>query len=85
MKSILTEYDEEFVMKDLQEEAKELGLAEGLAKGHTSGLAEGLTKGESRFSKLTESLLDDNRLDDLKRATKDTTFKAKLYKEYGIE
>ncbi|MDD3747560.1 MAG: hypothetical protein PHD70_13950, partial [Anaerostipes sp.] len=77
MKSILTEYDEEFVMKDLQEEAKELGLAEGLA--------EGLTKGESRFSKLTESLLDDNRLDDLKKATKDTTFRATLYKEYEIE
>ncbi|MDD4372162.1 MAG: hypothetical protein PHD56_14030 [Anaerostipes sp.] len=57
MKSILTEYDKEFVMKDLQEEAKELGLAEGLAKGRTEG--------ESRFSRLTEFLLDDNRLDNI--------------------
>ncbi|MDD3186755.1 MAG: hypothetical protein PHT76_15855, partial [Anaerostipes sp.] len=73
MKSILTEYDEEFVMKDLQEEAKELGRSEGRSEG------------ESRFSRLTEFLLDDNRLDDLKRATKDTTFRTTLYKEYGIE
>ncbi|MDD3747700.1 MAG: hypothetical protein PHD70_14665 [Anaerostipes sp.] len=93
MKSILTEYDEEFVMKDLQEEAKELGrtegLTEGLAKGRTVGLTEGLakgrTEGESRFSRLTEFLLDDNRLNDLKKATKDTTFRATLYKEYKIE
>ncbi|MGI6501343.1 MAG: hypothetical protein ACOX1S_10780 [Anaerostipes sp.] len=85
MKSILIEYDEEFVMKDLQEEAKELGRTEGLTEGLAEGLAKGLTEGESRFSRLTEFLLDDNRLNDLKKATKDTTFRATLYKEYKIE
>ena len=50
---------------------------EGLAEGEAAGKAEG----EALMSRLTDWLLDANRLDDLRRSTKDADFSAKLIQE----
>lgn len=53
---------------------------EGLAEGEVVGAE----KAEARYSALVDRLLDDGRLDDLKRATADTSLLHSLYEEYGL-
>lgn len=48
------------------------------------GEARGEAKGEKYFAELTKRLLEDARLDDLKRAVEDAIFREALYKEYGL-
>ena len=99
-KMCLTEYDEayerEFLINENRregwKEGRAEGRAEGLAEGHEKGLSEGREKGLSegraleakRMDKLVSGLLKQNRIDDLKRATTDTGFKEKLFKEFCI-
>ena len=45
---------------------------------------EGLQQGMERVNHLNLRLIEDNRLEDLKRAAKDRTYLEKLLKEYGI-
>lgn len=44
----------------------------------------GLKKGENYFARLTEHLLTDARLEDLKKAIENPVFRNELYREYGI-
>ena len=68
------------------------GLAEGLDRGRTEGLAEGLdrgrteghTQGLQQMQFLTQKLLQDNRIEDLKKASEDENYLQKLMEEYGI-
>lgn len=46
---------------------------------------QGLKKGENCFVQLTEYLLGDARLEDLKKAVGSPSFRNRLYQEYGIE
>ena len=64
---------------------EEKGRAAGREEGRAEGRAEGMSAGIQREQKLTRSLLGDNRLDDLKRALDDPTFRQKLCEEYGID
>lgn len=50
-----------------------------------SGINEGMEKGESYFVRLTECLLGDSRLEDLKCSIGNPVFRNELYREYGIE
>ena len=45
---------------------------------------EGIAKGENRMGKLMAMLSTQNRLEDIKRASTNASFRKKLYKEYGI-
>lgn len=65
----LEEYDKELHEKTLRQE----------------GWAEGLSTGRKEWRELTRLLLEDGRLDDLRRSTKDTKFEQQLMKEYNIE
>lgn len=56
------------------------GKAEGIAKGHTKGLAEG----EARLAKLTQTLISNNRMDDLTKALADLEYREKLYKQNNL-
>ena len=68
------------------------GLAEGLDRGRTEGLAEGLdrgrteghTQGLQQMQILTQKLLQDNRIEDLKKASEDENYLQKLMEEYRI-
>ena len=48
------------------------------------GLQQGIQQGQQKINQLNQKLLQDNRMDDLLRATQDSTFQEKLLKEYGI-
>ena len=72
----LEEYDKELHEKTLRRE----GWVDGWKTGHANGQKNGL----DLASELTQCLLDANRLEDLRRSTKDKKFRQKLLKEYGI-
>ena len=65
IKVSIYEYDEELHFRTLKEEGRE----------------EGLLQGEHRLNLLYSILIDTDRLDDLKRATKDKTYREQLMKE----
>ena len=60
------------------------GHAAGLSEGHAAGLSEGTSHGRAEFATLTQRLLDDSRIDDLKKAAKDSEYLELLLKEYHI-
>ena len=49
------------------------------------GRVEGIQIGAEHEQRLTKALLNDNRIDDLKRALEDPAFRQKLLEEYGID
>ena len=54
-------------------------------KGRIAGRSEGIQIGAEHEQRLTKALLNDNRIDDLRRALDDPTFRQKLLEEYGID
>ena len=46
---------------------------------------EGRRAGEDRLGQLHEKLIEDRRLEDLERSVKDSKYRERLYKEYGIK
>lgn len=52
--------------------------------GVNYGEERGEACGEKRLNLLNKKLLDDNRLDDLRRSIEDETYRKKLYKKYNI-
>lgn len=66
------EYDEE---KHIKSE-KALSYKEGIEKG--------IERGQERLDLLNKKLLEENRIDDLKRSIEDEAFRKKLYEKYHI-
>ncbi len=75
------EYDEEKSRKALEEYAYERGEAAGLEQG----MELGIEQGEVSFAVLAGKLIEEGRMDDLLKATKDRQLREKLYYEYGIK
>ena len=65
-------------------EGKAEGRAEGKAEGRAEGKAEGRAEGKSIINKLNDHLLNDDRLEDLKRSFHDSEFQESLIREYGL-
>lgn len=59
---------------------RRLGQEEGLKEG----MKQGLEQGEERFAALTDKLLDEGRVEDLKRAANDPSFRDALFSEFHI-
>lgn len=70
---LVAEYDYEMDVEVQREEAFE------------SGKDIGKEQGIDLFGKLVQHLLEDNRMNELKRVTEDKEFQRKLMKEYGLE
>ena len=66
--SILTEYDEAFVMAELSRESYEDGVENGL----------------DSFAKLTQILLDENKTNELSRASTDKEYRRQLLEKYNL-
>ena len=64
--------------------AREEGIQIGEKRGEKCGEARGIKKGENRLNDLYESLMRDNRLDDMKKAMADEEYREKLYEEYRL-
>ncbi|MCI6018574.1 MAG: hypothetical protein MRZ59_06965 [Clostridiales bacterium] len=60
------------------------GRTEGLAEGLDRGRTEGHTQGLQQMQILTQKLLQDNRIEDLKKASEDENYLQKLMEEYRI-
>ena len=52
---------------------------------YDDGVKKGMEKKDNQLTELTARLLEENRLDDLRRSTEDKEFKEQLLKEFGIE
>jgi hypothetical protein len=48
------------------------------------GKADGISEGISRMSTLNQILIDKNRIDDLKRASMDSTYQKQLFEEFNL-
>lgn len=57
---------------------------EGKKQGMEQGMAQGIEQGMEQVNRLNLRLIEDNRLEELKRAAKDKAYLEKLLKEYGI-
>ncbi len=55
-----------------------------MEKGMEYGVEQGIKQGEDRMSILNIRLLEENRLDDLRKCLKDAEYRKQLYAEYGI-
>lgn len=80
IKMSIYEFDEEREMQLIRRDEREIGWEEGREEGRTEGKAEG----EQRVLMLNKHLLEDDRIDDLKRASEDEEYRIALYKEYSI-
>ena len=52
---------------------------------YDDGMKKGMEKKENQLTELTARLLEENRLDDLKKSREDKEFKEQLLKEFEIE
>ena len=59
----------------------ELGREQGIEQGIEKGIEQGIEKGIDKINRLHDILIEQNRLDDLKRAIKDKEFEKSLMKE----
>lgn len=73
----LTEYDEKLHMENTFEEGREAGLEQGRKLG--------LEQGQKQILLLTQKLLDEGRLDDLKKASSDEQYRELLLKEFQLD
>lgn len=60
------------------------GIEKGIAKGVAKGKAEGEIEGKNQMALLVKKLLDQGRIDDVKRASEDEVYRDQLIKEFGI-
>ena len=71
-------------MCNLSELIWEEALEEGVKQGMERGLEQGEVKGASRLGRLMTALLQDNSIEEAKRAASDEAYRAALYKRYNI-
>lgn len=96
---LLTEYDEKKTMDYLHREAREIGQEIGEKLGQEIGEKRGREIGEElgrkyakqyakqyaeQINELTFRLMEDDRYEDLKRASRDTEYQKELLREYGL-
>ena len=68
------------ILDKIENRGIEKGMAEGMAKGRVEGNAEG----KNQMADLMKRLLDENRIEDAKRAAEDPAYCDELMKQYGI-
>ena len=61
------------------------GFGQGRDEGHKEGVGEGIGIGEDKMSQLNLLLIEQNRIADLQRVSKDREFRQKLYLEFGLQ
>ena len=71
-------------MCDVRDKVESRGIAKGIAKGVAKCKAEGEIEGKNQMALLVKKLLDQGRIDDVKRASEDEVYRDQLIKEFGI-
>lgn len=67
-------------IRDMREEERLRGEKLGEERGRKLGEAQA----EKRINRLMQRLIQDNRMDDIKRSVNDREYQEKLLEEYGI-
>ena len=71
-------------MCDVLDKVESRGIEKGIAKGVAKGKAEGEIEGKNQMALLVKKLLNQGRIDDVKRASEDEVYRDQLIKEFGI-
>ena len=71
-------------MNVLLEKYRKKAVEEGMEKGIEKGIEQGMQQGQNRLALLVGQLLNDGRMDDLKRVSYDEAYREKLLKEFGL-
>ena len=71
-------------MCDVLDKVESRGIEKGIAKGVAKGKAEGEIEGKNQMALLVKKLLDQGRIDDVKRVSEDEVYRDQLIKEFGI-
>ena len=71
-------------MCEILDKIENRGIAKGRAEGKAEGIAEGNVEGKNQMADLMKRLLDENRIEDAKRAAENPTYCDELMKQYGI-
>ena len=71
-------------MCDVLDKVESRGIEKGIAKGVVKGKAEGEIEGKNQMALLVKKLLDQGRIDDVKRASEDEVYRDQFIKEFGI-
>ena len=71
-------------MCEILDKIENRGIAKGRAEGKAEGIAEGNVEGKNQMADLMKRLLDENRIEDAKRAAEDPVYCDELMKQYGI-
>ena len=72
------------ILDKIENRGIEKGRAEGKAEGIAEGIEKGNTEGKIQMADLMKRLLDENRIEDAKRAAEDPAYCDELMKQYGI-
>ena len=72
-------------MCEILDKIENRGIAKGIEEGIEKGKAEGNAEGKSQMADLMKRLLDENRIEDAKRAAEDLAYCDELMKQYGID
>ena len=65
-------------------EGEKIGRIAGRSAGIIEGEKIGISKGEDRFARLVQLLISSGRLDDIKKATEDSSYRHELYQTFKI-
>ena len=67
-----------------EKRGEERGEKRGIQRGMQRGIQRGIERERRALNRLNDLLLEDGRIEDLKRSTKDSDFQQKLLDEYGL-
>ena len=81
---LIAEYDYDMDIEVQREEAYEDGVAAGKELGMATGKEIGFVQGANRVNDLVRHLIEDGRLEDLKKSAEDVEYQKSLMKEYGL-
>ena len=60
------------------------GRSAGIIEGEKIGRSVGIIEGEDRFARLVQLLISSGKLDDIKKATEDSSYRHELYHTFKI-
>lgn len=76
--------DSNYIIQKATDGREVLNMCTALEKLRNQGFEQGRSEGEAKLALLITRLLDDNKIEDLKRVSQDSTLRKKLYKEYSL-
>ena len=81
---LLEEFDVDKYERSIKAEGFEIGIQQGIQQGMKKGTEYGRQLERERLNKLTGILLEQRRMDDLKRSIAEPEYQEKLFREFHL-